>query len=40
VLLLTSFEIGKEWGDKQKERRTMLEKRLEGYQQQLGSCNK
>jgi len=37
---IVSFEVGKEWNDKQKERRAMLEKRLEGYQQQLGSCNK
>jgi hypothetical protein len=37
---IVSFEVGKEWNDMQKERRAMLEKRLEGYQQQLGSCNK
>jgi len=34
------FDASKEWEEKQKTRKAMLEKRLEGYQQQLGSCNK
>lgn len=34
------FDVSKEWEEKQKTRKAMLEKRLEGYQQQLGSCNK
>jgi len=34
------FDASKEWEEKQNTRKAMLEKRLEGYQQQLGSCNK
>lgn len=34
------FNASKEWEEKQRTRKAMLEKRLEGYQQQLGSCNK
>jgi chaperonin cofactor prefoldin len=34
------FEATKEWEEKQKTRRAVLEKRIEGYQKQLGTCNK
>jgi hypothetical protein len=34
------IDTSKEGEEKQKTRKTILEKRLEGYQQQLGSCNK
>jgi DNA-binding FrmR family transcriptional regulator len=34
------FEATKEWDEKQKARRAVLEKRIEGYQKQLSTCNK
>lgn len=34
------FSDDAEWQEKQRNRRAMLEKRLNGYQQQLGTCNK
>ncbi|QCG47185.1 hypothetical protein [Aeromonas schubertii] len=34
------FNNDEHWEEKQKIRRAMLEKRLEGYQLRLGSCNK
>ena len=37
---MVTLHASKEWDEKQKMRKAMLEKRLEGYQQQLGSCNK
>lgn len=37
---MVAFDASKEWEEKQRTRKATLEKRLEGYQQQLGSCNK
>jgi Rad3-related DNA helicase len=34
------FSADAEWQEKQRIRRAMLEQRLSGYQQQLGTCNK
>lgn len=34
------YFAGKEWEEKQKARKAILEKRLEGFMQQLGGCNK
>jgi hypothetical protein len=34
------FDVSQEWQEKQKARKASLEQRLNGYQQQLGTCNK
>jgi hypothetical protein len=34
------FDASQEWQEKQKARKATLEQRLNGYQQQLGNCNK
>jgi hypothetical protein len=37
---MSLLDTSKEWEERQIARRSILEKRLEGYQQQIGLCNK